>query len=36
MPDQEEYVIEIYTSPKGVVMDTTVNGSWNIFKRRCF
>jgi hypothetical protein len=36
MPDQEEYVIEIYFTPSGVVTDAVLYGSWNICKPRCF
>jgi len=36
MPDQEEYVIEIYTSPKGVVVDTAVNGKLEYLQAKMF
>jgi hypothetical protein len=36
MPDQEEYVIEIYTSPKGVALDTAVNGKLEYLQAKMF
>jgi hypothetical protein len=36
MPGQEEYVIEIYTSPKGVVVDTAVNGKLEYLQAKMF
>jgi Bacterial CdiA-CT RNAse A domain len=36
MPDQEEYVIEIYTSPKGVVVETVVNGKLEYLQAKMF
>jgi hypothetical protein len=36
MPEQEEYVIEIYASPKGVVVDTVVNGKLEYLQAKMF